>query len=397
MTRADLYALVWSTPMIHAARRFGISDVALRKTCVREGVPVPPQGHWAKLAHGKKTPKQPALNGNAAARVNLVLKVHIPLPEQVAAAAEAAREREDRPEARIVVPEGRPERLHPVAAKVERALLKAKPDAEGFLSSEGPGPISVRVGRDSIERATVLVDTFLNALAARGFWVDGGRDGTSRIAVDGIDFSLAVTAGRDQQPHIPTKAELKAQADRDEQRRRWPSSWPEGSMAYRKWDYVPSARLSFEIEQVHPTRWMRHKVGRWGDRAGKSVERHLNAAMAALVEAAAHIRHKQEEAAERERRRAEEAERQRREQARLERARKRAEFVQAKAEEHAALLRLEAFLAHLEAEVVEAGGTDPVDRIAAELRDALRDRRLKLGRAALNTAIEGAGLYEDQP
>jgi hypothetical protein len=28
MTRAELYELVWKEPMIHAAKRFGISDVA---------------------------------------------------------------------------------------------------------------------------------------------------------------------------------------------------------------------------------------------------------------------------------------------------------------------------------------------------------------------------------
>jgi hypothetical protein len=35
MTRAELYELVWKEPMIHAAKRFGLSDVALRKTCVK--------------------------------------------------------------------------------------------------------------------------------------------------------------------------------------------------------------------------------------------------------------------------------------------------------------------------------------------------------------------------
>jgi len=31
MTRSELFELVWTEPMIHAARRFGISDIALRK------------------------------------------------------------------------------------------------------------------------------------------------------------------------------------------------------------------------------------------------------------------------------------------------------------------------------------------------------------------------------
>jgi hypothetical protein len=31
MTRVQLHALVWKEPMIHVAKRFGISDVVLRK------------------------------------------------------------------------------------------------------------------------------------------------------------------------------------------------------------------------------------------------------------------------------------------------------------------------------------------------------------------------------
>lgn len=54
MKRADLYALVWAKPVTHVAREFGISDVAVRKICIKHGIPTPPLGYWAKLQHGKK-------------------------------------------------------------------------------------------------------------------------------------------------------------------------------------------------------------------------------------------------------------------------------------------------------------------------------------------------------
>lgn len=54
VTRADLYALVWSTPMSELAKRFGISDVALRKRCKKAEIPVPGAGYWAKARAGKK-------------------------------------------------------------------------------------------------------------------------------------------------------------------------------------------------------------------------------------------------------------------------------------------------------------------------------------------------------
>lgn len=51
MTRSELYELVWKEPMIHAAKRSGISDVALRKTCVKHGIPIPPLGRSSPDGH----------------------------------------------------------------------------------------------------------------------------------------------------------------------------------------------------------------------------------------------------------------------------------------------------------------------------------------------------------
>ena len=43
-----LAKLVWAKPLIHAAADIGVSDVALRKHCVRLGIELPPRGHWIK-------------------------------------------------------------------------------------------------------------------------------------------------------------------------------------------------------------------------------------------------------------------------------------------------------------------------------------------------------------
>lgn len=57
--RQELYGLVWSTPMKTLAKRLGISDVGLKKTCSRAWIPTPNRGHWAKIAAGKKTTQIP--------------------------------------------------------------------------------------------------------------------------------------------------------------------------------------------------------------------------------------------------------------------------------------------------------------------------------------------------
>src|SRR5690554_3451437 len=53
LTREELYGRVWERPIRVLAQEFGISDVALAKTCRRAEVPVPGRGYWAKKAAGK--------------------------------------------------------------------------------------------------------------------------------------------------------------------------------------------------------------------------------------------------------------------------------------------------------------------------------------------------------
>ncbi len=53
MKRSKLYEMVWQQPMTKVAAELGLSDVGLAKLCRRHSIPVPPRGHWAKVAAGK--------------------------------------------------------------------------------------------------------------------------------------------------------------------------------------------------------------------------------------------------------------------------------------------------------------------------------------------------------
>jgi hypothetical protein len=54
LSREQIYELVWSKPMSHAAREFDISDVMLGKICKEHHIPRPPRGYWMKLRSEKK-------------------------------------------------------------------------------------------------------------------------------------------------------------------------------------------------------------------------------------------------------------------------------------------------------------------------------------------------------
>ncbi|MFN7445363.1 MAG: hypothetical protein ACK5RC_09390 [Curvibacter sp.] len=45
ISRQALYELVWSKPWTSLAKELGISDVAIRKHCIKVDVPVPPAGY----------------------------------------------------------------------------------------------------------------------------------------------------------------------------------------------------------------------------------------------------------------------------------------------------------------------------------------------------------------
>jgi hypothetical protein len=59
--REELYRKVWEQPLLKVAEEYGVSAVALGKTCRKLSVPVPGRGHWAKLAYGKEGVKKPPL------------------------------------------------------------------------------------------------------------------------------------------------------------------------------------------------------------------------------------------------------------------------------------------------------------------------------------------------
>ena len=47
-TKAKLKKLAWQKPLVHAASEIGVSDVALKKRCVKLGIALPPRGYWLK-------------------------------------------------------------------------------------------------------------------------------------------------------------------------------------------------------------------------------------------------------------------------------------------------------------------------------------------------------------
>jgi hypothetical protein len=345
-TRKELYDLVWSTPMTKLAKRFGISDVGLRKICVKHDIPTPPLGYWAKLNFGKPV-EQPALGpagDNVRDKVLVALSAALDLPEDAVTAEVEAREIYCD---LIKVPIDPPKDLHPVARTTSRALRSANQDDKQFLHAEGTGIIKTTIGSANVTRAVTIIDTLLKSLQQKGHGTKEAKDGADLI-INGERLCLTIGETRDKVEHLPTKAELKARAEWEERRIKWPSLYRSETRHWRSWDHVPSGRLSVTLTDPLRGHWHPgHLLGRWHDRKSTRIEGYLGAILVAAHVGSALVRHNRMADEAKARRRLEEAEARERERQRQRRIAQLDKFIEGKADEFARLQKIRSFRAYL--------------------------------------------------
>ena len=298
LTREELYAQVWAEPMTKLARRYGLSDRGLAKTCDRMGIPVPGRGYWAKVHSGRVPPqaKLPKIKAGQNAVVVLNKRGHI-LEEtkelqEVAGHIESVMD----PENQLLVPDELVDPL-PLVEKTAKSLRGAGADDHGMVRPRAKRCLDVRVGKESIDRVARIMDTLIKALDARDIELVHTEDkewGT-QLVVDGeaLGFRLEEKARREK--YIPTPAEQK-ELDKD--------SW----YRYRLPDdkFFPSGDLSLKLD----TGYSSGLRSTWADGKQQRVEKCLNKFIAEAYKLAAHIK---AERIERERQQREWAEQERRE------------------------------------------------------------------------------------
>jgi hypothetical protein len=85
ISREELYRRIWERPMRDVAAELGISDVGLKKTCRRAGIPTPPQGyHLMSEEETKKRLRIPLPKAISRQSADLVFRV----PDKEVASAE---------------------------------------------------------------------------------------------------------------------------------------------------------------------------------------------------------------------------------------------------------------------------------------------------------------------
>lgn len=145
LSRQELYELVWSTPATTLAANFSISNVAIAKHCMRQNVPRPSRGYWAKLAAGKNATKTP---------------LPPPADEVFAKAAGQGVEKV------VSLPTSEP--LHELATAFKNALPKARLDSyRRACLCEPPWP-ETTVSKSLFERVSQSFHVILNGVEPLG-------------------------------------------------------------------------------------------------------------------------------------------------------------------------------------------------------------------------------------
>jgi hypothetical protein len=165
--RQALYDEIWAEPMTTVAQRYGLSDVGLRKICVKLGIPVPPRGYWARLAAGQRPEKQPLRASKAPTTVVRSIRVDEQEEECEQRVANARMNEAPLPVLKDLVytPPGELTGVGVEAAYIAKAMGKIR-ETEGCVSLSCGAWADVAVSEDSRFRAIVLLDKLAFAVKA---------------------------------------------------------------------------------------------------------------------------------------------------------------------------------------------------------------------------------------
>ena len=239
-TRKELFDKAWELPMTKLAKEFGCSDVGLRKACVKNQIPLPPQGHWQKLSYGKgfTKPKLPRPDFNPDISIDPQAVKIAKEAHQETVEVEAAVKTITNPRITIAKNLNNPHTLISQALKTaedyKRCLTIARKvgwgsyyklnskdhpphDDNGKLRySEWDGCIPMSVSFATLDRALRILDPLLKALELGGFKIHIPKTGQYErknllFEKDGEKLEIFVREGYTR---VPISTKLRTIADK---------------------------------------------------------------------------------------------------------------------------------------------------------------------------------------
>jgi hypothetical protein len=193
--REELYREVWEKPLIKVAESYGVSAVALGKTCRKLRVPVPGRGHWAKLAYGKEGASKPPLP-----KLDKVPVIYRSRMVQ----KKPATQNENDPEFAAIngllasgalkpLPTDGSGRPHPLVRHTASLLRsRSRKDQHGILLPREAGGLDMKVSEGMLERALQVMAQILAVLERQGSGVEISEQGHTTAVIKGKHVSFGI-------------------------------------------------------------------------------------------------------------------------------------------------------------------------------------------------------------
>ena len=192
LTRNELYEMVWSEPMRTIAKRYNISDVGLRKICIRKNIPVPERGHWTRIRFGYKVRKKRLQKYTGEDKIGLSMSfINDPGTKSPLAQLNALeKEIKNDPDLQTLVPE-RLSDPDPLIKQTKISLTDKKSRDRIFdgVVTTNAGEINIRVAPKNIGRAMRIMNTFIKLAKARGHSITFNYDG-SCIKIEDVEIPI---------------------------------------------------------------------------------------------------------------------------------------------------------------------------------------------------------------
>ena len=260
VSRDQLHDEVWTEPMTKVAKRYDISDVALKAVCDKHRIPTPPRGYWAKLAAGKKVRKTHYTSISDVTLNNVIIsgginKMPKPVAEKVQA-VKAPKAPKEAPPLPAPAPVEGP--LHKLAIELKARLEKERVGADGLQYARYKSGIRVAVSPENAERMVGLVHRFCTQAEVEGLALVKSDEGTA-LSIENQVLLLEFHEKLDRKPRIMTAQEAQKLAAWEKQAKAKSWNWRDGEFNPGTWDrpnipdfdHVPNGHLNFQFTETN--------------------------------------------------------------------------------------------------------------------------------------------------
>lgn len=275
VTRKLLYDQVWSDPMCHVSKRYGISDVGLAKICRKHNIPCPPRGYWAKKGAGQSPKQLPLPDPGDNSRIEI--RELCDSPDEPVLSQELQRQFADE--------NGKPFQFdlrdhlrgsHSLISEANQQLQTSRQDENGLIILPEKFPLDLRVSKSMLRRSLFVMDALLRAFESHGDTVSSGPCVVLLNVPVRFGISEALEAHREEVESADLTGRYEFNHNRFRSKR------------------VPSGRLTFQIRD-HKEFWVGKCRQAWRDSPKQPLEQRLESIIAGVLAFAARVRQREVE------------------------------------------------------------------------------------------------------